>query len=394
MATTATTLLVAWAACCWLGSACPACGVSDRTQAARLKLEAIKRQILSKLHLQGRPNVSSGLTREVALEALRTRGALPEEGPPPPEGAEDAPGRGDDYYARTSEIIAFAEPGRSLNGHVLLDFYPSHEHMNPKLQVTAATLWIQLRRKNRGRLRTQDQSLTLYVFRVGNSTEHMHHLASYRQEAPEDGWRQLDVGNSVQQWFSGGDSREKLTLLVDCVGCDSKFEIVLFDEEDSITYSNNVTATATARKIRHGGHQQQQQLMGLRPFLVIATETTEQRRSRRHSRSCGGRPSHCCRQKLYVSFDELGWGDWIIAPKGYYANFCMGSCNGPRTPDTYPTFHTHVIEEYRSRNPYASIHPCCAPTRLSPMSLIYFDPDLNIIKTDLPKMIVEDCGCT
>lgn len=280
--------------------------------------------------------------------------------------------------------------GRSLNGHVLLDFYPSHEHFNSKLRVTAAKLWIQLRyvpslpKKNRGR-----RDLTLYVFRVGNSTDQMYHLTSFRQDAAQ-GWKGIDVSEAVQQWFSGGEHREKLTLLVDCVGCDSRLEMVLFHDDDPS--SNNITATVSVRKIRHGGHEQQ--MIGLRPFLAIATETTEPRRARRHSRTCGGRPIQCCRQNLYVSFEELGWSDWIIAPKGYYANFCMGSCNGPRTPDTFPTFHTHVIEEYRSRNPYASIHPCCAPTRLSPMSLIYFDPDLNIIKTDLPKMIVEDCGCT
>lgn len=275
--------------------------------------------------------------------------------------------------------------GRSLNGHVLLDFYPSHEHFNSKLRVTAAKLWIQLRylpslpKKSRGR-----RDLTLYVFRVGNTTDHLTHLTSFRQDAGQ-GWKGLDVGDAVRQWFAEED-REKLTLLVDCVGCDSRLEMVLFHDEDG-----NAT-THVARKIRHG--HDHPQMLGLRPFLAVATQTADPRRARRHSRTCGGRPLRCCRQNLYVSFDELGWGDWIIAPKGYYANFCMGDCDGPRSPDAFPTFHTHVIEEYRSRNPYASIHPCCAPTRLSPMSLIYFDPDLNIIKTDLPKMIVEDCGCT
>jgi inhibin beta len=27
------------------------------------------------------------------------------------------------------------------------------------------------------------------------------------------------------------------------------------------------------------------------------------------------------------------------------------------------------------------------------MSLIYFGPDMNIIKRDLPKMVVDECGC-
>ncbi|GBN75030.1 Inhibin beta chain [Araneus ventricosus] len=288
--------------------------------------------------------------------------------------------------------VSSSSGSQSLNGHYLLDFYP-HEYLNNKLRVTAATLWIQLRYSPslpvEGRAQLRNKHVTLYAFRVGNSTEQLSHVTSYHQGTAHAGWRRLDVGEVVQQWLSGSDNRDKLTLLVDCTGCNSKLEMVLFNDDDPA--SNHVTATTTARRIRHGGHEHQ--LLNLRPFLAIATDANEQRRSRRHARTCGDNPTYCCRQNLYVNFKELGWGDWIIAPKGYYANFCMGSCVG-RRGFSYHNFHTHIIEEYRNRNPYASIHPCCAPTRLSSMSLIYFDTDLNIIKTDLPKMIVDECGCT
>lgn len=91
-------------------SSCPECGISDRQQAARLKLQAIKQQILSKLQMQDRPNITSPLPRKVALEALRqAQGEQQGPGDNLDPGEEDAPR--DDYYARTSEIIAFAEPG-------------------------------------------------------------------------------------------------------------------------------------------------------------------------------------------------------------------------------------------------------------------------------------------
>lgn len=91
-------------------SSCPECDISDRQQAARLKLQAIKQQILSKLQLQDRPNITAPLPRKVALEALRqAQGEQQGPGEPLNPGEEDAPR--DDYYARTSEIIAFAEPG-------------------------------------------------------------------------------------------------------------------------------------------------------------------------------------------------------------------------------------------------------------------------------------------
>lgn len=34
----------------------------------------------------------------------------------------------------------------------------------------------------------------------------------------------------------------------------------------------------------------------------------------------------CCMRKLYIDFrKDLGW-KWIHKPKGYFANYCMGSC--------------------------------------------------------------------
>ncbi|GFU40684.1 tubulin polyglutamylase ttll6 [Trichonephila clavipes] len=103
-----TLLVLSW--CRQALTTCPECAVSDQQQATRIKLEAIKQQILSKLHLQDRPNITSPLAREVALEALRrTQGGIPDDEGTEPE--EDDTGGRDDYYARTSEIIAFAEPG-------------------------------------------------------------------------------------------------------------------------------------------------------------------------------------------------------------------------------------------------------------------------------------------
>lgn len=51
------------------------------------------------------------------------------------------------------------------------------------------------------------------------------------------------------------------------------------------------------------------------------------------------------------------------------------------------------MKQQQQQQLYASLQPCCAPTKFSSMSLIYFGPDMNIIKRDLPKMVVDECGC-
>ncbi|CAG9772351.1 unnamed protein product [Ceutorhynchus assimilis] len=106
-----------------------------------------------------------------------------------------------------------------------------------------------------------------------------------------------------------------------------------------------------------------------------------------------GKGNQCCKQRFYVSFKALGWEDWVIAPQGYYANYCRGDCGHHRTPDTFVTYHTHVIEEVRKTQHLSGMTPCCAPLKFSSMSLIYYGPESTIIKRDLPKMVVDECGC-
>ncbi|KAH9370962.1 hypothetical protein HPB48_013392 [Haemaphysalis longicornis] len=105
------------------GGRCTA-GAGDRGLAGgdqrQIKLDAVRHQILSKLSLRERPpqrrEPASPLARELALEALRRVHLLPEpraledQGAPDPRQAQD-----DDYYGRTAEIIAFAEPGERFS---------------------------------------------------------------------------------------------------------------------------------------------------------------------------------------------------------------------------------------------------------------------------------------
>ena len=39
----------------------------------------------------------------------------------------------------------------------------------------------------------------------------------------------------------------------------------------------------------------------------------------------------CQVKPLYISFQALGWGKWIVAPDGFNANYCDGSCPFPLT---------------------------------------------------------------
>jgi hypothetical protein len=131
---------------------CPNClsVASNRPLAERLKVEAIKKQILSKLNLPERPNITASIPRELVLEALRkaqldTNGnnyhsftphiySISSVHSQQTDLSQSTPHQNfhsthqtsyqesdtsnfissssDDYYGKTSEIIAFAEPGK------------------------------------------------------------------------------------------------------------------------------------------------------------------------------------------------------------------------------------------------------------------------------------------
>lgn len=110
-----------------------------------------------------------------------------------------------------------------------------------------------------------------------------------------------------------------------------------------------------------------------------------------YDRYSGGSRS-CQKKTLYVSFRDLGWQDWIIAPDGYAAFFCHGECSFPLSPHMNATNHAIV------RTLYSLIHneipkPCCAPTKLSPILVLYYDDNANVVLKKYKNMVVSSCGC-
>lgn len=110
---------------------CPNCVQPAEQKRDEIRLETIKRQILSKLGLKEKPNVTSPVPREVILETLYraeetgghqdgNRGAglvtqhvlYDDDSSPAPSSTRPPESEPDDFYGRTSEIIAFAEPGK------------------------------------------------------------------------------------------------------------------------------------------------------------------------------------------------------------------------------------------------------------------------------------------
>ncbi|XP_021119082.1 bone morphogenetic protein 8B-like [Heterocephalus glaber] len=101
----------------------------------------------------------------------------------------------------------------------------------------------------------------------------------------------------------------------------------------------------------------------------------------------------CRRHELYVSFQDLGWLDWVIAPKGYSAFYCEGECSFPLDSCMNATNHAILQSLVHLMKPDAVPKACCAPTKLSATSVLYYDSSNNVILRKHRNMVVKACGC-
>uniref|UniRef100_G1LYD8 TGF-beta family profile domain-containing protein n=1 Tax=Ailuropoda melanoleuca TaxID=9646 RepID=G1LYD8_AILME len=90
----------------------------------------------------------------------------------------------------------------------------------------------------------------------------------------------------------------------------------------------------------------------------------------------------CRRHELYVSFQDLGWLDWVIAPQGYSAYYCEGECSFPLDSCMNATNHAILQSLVHLMKPDAVPKACCAPTNSN-----------NVILRKHRNMVVRACGC-
>ncbi|XP_051578900.1 protein DVR-1-like [Myxocyprinus asiaticus] len=105
-------------------------------------------------------------------------------------------------------------------------------------------------------------------------------------------------------------------------------------------------------------------------------------------------PSNVCKpRRLYIDFKDVGWQDWIIAPQGYLANYCNGECPFPLSERLNGTNHAILQTLVHSFDPKGTPQPCCVPIKLSPISMLYYDNNDNVVLRHYEDMVVDECGC-
>lgn len=129
-------------------------------------------------------------------------------------------------------------------------------------------------------------------------------------------------------------------------------------------------------------------------LVVTLGQQCQAARRRRSAPSPAVTPSTLCKpRRLYISFSDVGWENWIIAPQGYLANYCRGDCPFPLAAELNSTNHAVLQTMVHSLDPQGTPQPCCVPVRLSPISILYYDNSDNVVLRHYQDMVVDECGC-
>lgn len=102
----------------------------------------------------------------------------------------------------------------------------------------------------------------------------------------------------------------------------------------------------------------------------------------------------CRRVAMDVEFPQLGWGHWVVYPNRFNAYKCSGYCSGYMA-GTYSNLTNHALVQSLMRLMTGNGDipaPCCIPTKLSPMSVLYHEKGGVVIKYH-EDMVIDECGC-
>uniref|UniRef100_A0A8C3P4X9 TGF-beta family profile domain-containing protein n=1 Tax=Chrysemys picta bellii TaxID=8478 RepID=A0A8C3P4X9_CHRPI len=171
----------------------------------------------------------------------------------------------------------------------------------------------------------------------------------------------LDLGAAVRNWAASAEQRLHLQLV----------------------FAADVSAFLATNRTSQGAETlnlevETQERLGSRP-----------RKARALEEECGKSDGKCCLKSLKVSFQDIGWSDWVIAPNSYYMKFCEGSC-----PHNYKPASMHAQIKARMHTlSKETPAPCCVPAGYDPMVLMHYNSDGRLVSTLFEDMIVTKCHC-
>uniref|UniRef100_A0A8C3WWZ8 Inhibin alpha chain n=1 Tax=Catagonus wagneri TaxID=51154 RepID=A0A8C3WWZ8_9CETA len=104
----------------------------------------------------------------------------------------------------------------------------------------------------------------------------------------------------------------------------------------------------------------------------------------------------CHRASLNISFQELGWDQWIVHPPSFIFHYCHGGCGLPTPPDLPPSVPGHPPTPVQPRSLVPGAQPCCAALPGTMRSLrvrTTSDGGYSFKYETVPNLLTQHCAC-
>lgn len=238
-------------------------------------------------------------------------------------------------------------------------------------------------------------TLTVYAIIELDGESEMTEISSIKLTGDYEGWLEVNVTGAVDLWLKNRHANHGLYVgayIDDYVEREVKLDDIGFvSVRGSDEYQPFLVVYANSLQMLHPILHRQ---------LTRNKRSSQQRR--RKTKSDHRNPLYhptfdqqksCRIQQLYVSFKDLQWHEWIIAPEGYGAYYCSGECNFPLNAHMNATNHAIVQTLVHLNHPTKVPKPCCAPTKLIPISVLYHIDESNVNLKKYKNMVVKSCGC-
>ncbi|XP_072368654.1 growth/differentiatio [Scyliorhinus torazame] len=105
-------------------------------------------------------------------------------------------------------------------------------------------------------------------------------------------------------------------------------------------------------------------------------------------------PDHECRlHDLRLSFSQLRWERWIIAPHDYNPHYCRGGCPRALSHRYGSPIHTLIQNILYEKVDSSIPRPSCVPSQYNPLSVLTLENDGSIVYKEYKDMIATTCTC-
>ncbi|KAJ8253108.1 hypothetical protein GJAV_G00209220 [Gymnothorax javanicus] len=311
----------------------------DRT----LVLDWLRQQILERLGLEEAPVVVQGEGPEVLHQPVRFRAGRavwPETRPAQRDAAQVILFPSSDFTCAHSSL----PPSAGAASYFTYYFQPSFHSLHST--ITTGHFWFYAGIE----AQPGNTSAPLYIL----TTQQQLILAAQLPEKTEDdGWMMYRMEHQVLSSLAEGP----FMVQVRCPSC------ACSSEEDKTPFLHLHTRSRSLDRARRSSI----------PWSLSALD-----RLQRPARDQGDYDD-CHHEELNISFQELGWENWIVHPKVFTFHYCHGNCS---SRDRITTL--------------MGIRQCCAPVpgTMKPLRVrTTSDRGYSVKYETLPNIIAEDCAC-